>query len=400
MARFCLQRFEKNPILTPISAHEWESLAVFNPGAVYLEGRVHILYRAIGVTDTSVLGYASSSDGFHVEERLDKPVYVPREPFEGVQIPHSGFFSEETGKYVSGGGTLGGCEDPRVTFIDDRVYLTYVAFDGYNPPRVAMSSISREDFLSRRWKWKKPVLISPPGVIDKSACILPEKIGGKYVIFHRIYPNLLIDYVDDLEFDGNRFLAGEYFIPPDASSWDSRKLGAGPPPFKTKDGWLLIYHAVDDADPWNYKMGAMLIDLEREPRVIARSKQPILEPEAIYEREGLKSGVIYPCGGAIIGNELMVYYGAADQVVCVAHANVNKLLDYLIKDCSVVSIRHREASVEKLEEELSGYCSECQAMRKMLETEKILLKNGYHGLRGRCEICGKTIFHLQDIYGA
>ena len=91
------------------------------------------------------------------------------------------------------------------------------------------------------------MLISPPHIIDKNACILPEKINGKYVIFHRVFPNILIDFVDDLDFDGKtRWLAGQYEIPVRAlsSDWDSRKVGCGPPPLKTKDGWLLIYQAV------------------------------------------------------------------------------------------------------------------------------------------------------------
>ena len=73
-----LKRFEGNPILRPETTHWWESKAVFNPAAIYEGGKVHILYRAIGDTDTSVIGYASSTDGFHIDERLDKPVYVPR----------------------------------------------------------------------------------------------------------------------------------------------------------------------------------------------------------------------------------------------------------------------------------------------------------------------------------
>ena len=82
--RPALERFGGNPILSPIESHRWESKAVFNPAALYDSGRVHLLYRAIGETDVSVLGYASSADGFNFDERLDKPAYVPREPWEGV----------------------------------------------------------------------------------------------------------------------------------------------------------------------------------------------------------------------------------------------------------------------------------------------------------------------------
>ena len=86
--RLSLERFEGNPILRPDDKHRWETKAAFNPAAIYEGGKVHILYRAIGETDVSVLGYASSLDGLHINERLDKPVYIPREPFEGVNPSH------------------------------------------------------------------------------------------------------------------------------------------------------------------------------------------------------------------------------------------------------------------------------------------------------------------------
>ena len=267
--RLSLERFEGNPILRPDSKHRWETKAVFNPAAIYEGGKVHILYRAIGETDVSVLGYASSLDGLHIHERLDKPAYIPREPFEGVSPSHP-YMSETSGIYVSGGGGMGGCEDPRLTRIDERVYMTYVAYDGYSPPRVALSSIHIDDFINKKWNWKKPVLISPPHIVDKNACILPEKINGKYVIFHRVFPNILIDFVDDLDFDGKtRWLEGQFKIPTRAlsSDWDSLKVGCGPPPIKTKDGWLLIYQAVGACDESRYKVGAMLLDLKDPTKV-------------------------------------------------------------------------------------------------------------------------------------
>ena len=338
-----LDRFDGNPVLRPDTKNLWETKAVFNPAAIYEGGKVHILYRAIGETDVSVLGYASSSDGLHIEERLDKPVYIPREPFEGVS-PTQPYVSETPGIYVSGGGGMGGCEDPRLTRIDDRVYITYVAYDGHSAPRVALSSINIDDFLNKKWNWKKPVLISPPYKVDKNACILPEKINGKYVIFHRIFPNILIDFVDDLEFDGKtRWLEGQYKIPIRTlgSDWDSLKVGCGPPPIKTRDGWLLIYQAVCRRDESRYKMGAMLLDLKDPTKVLARSRNPILEPIAAYENEGWKAGVVYPCGAVVINNRLFVYYGGADMVVCVASAKLNNFVEQL-------STNHKETKPESI----------------------------------------------------
>jgi predicted GH43/DUF377 family glycosyl hydrolase len=338
-SRLVMERFDGNPILEPKPEHRWESRAVFNPGALYEAGRVHLVYRTIGDTNTSVLGYASSPDGLHFDERLEGPIYIPREPFESVRPASSPHPVTYTSSYVSGGGWMGGCEDPRLTRIDDRVFMTYVAFDGYSHPRVALSSIAYDDFLARNWRWRKPVLISPPRIINKNACILPEKVKGKYAIFHRVFPDILIDFLDDLDFDGKtKWLKGQFRIGTRADYWDSRKVGAGPPPIKTEKGWLLIYHAVGERAPDSYKIGAMLLDQTDPTRVLARSPEPILEPQARYETEGFKSNVVYPCGAVVIGERLFIYYGAADRVVCAASVDLDRLLDQLIRTGTTADI--------------------------------------------------------------
>jgi predicted GH43/DUF377 family glycosyl hydrolase len=405
-----LERFDGNPILEPKPEHWWESKATFNPGALYEAGKVHLVYRAIGDSDVSVLGYASSVDGFHIDERLHEPIYVPRESFEGAGLiypvpiyPQRTYVPiEEEDGYVSGGG-WGGCEDPRLTKIDDRVFMTYVAFDGYSPPRVALTSIHINDFLAQNWQWKKPVLISPPGVVDKNACILPEKIDSKYVIFHRIFPNILIDFVDDLDFDGTtRFLRGEFRIRPRVSYWDSRKVGAGAPPIKTKDGWLLIYHSVGERDPGRYKIGAMLLDLKDPTRVLYRSKEPILEPQVWYENEGWKSGVTYPGGAVVIGERLLVYYGGADRVTCVASAKLDKLLDHLVGTRKTVPSPTYAPSAEvgitpatpvKMKR-VRAYCVKCRAKREMKNPKAVTLKNGRQAIQGICSRCGTRMFRI------
>lgn len=315
-----LSRLPANPLLTP-STHYWESKATFNPAAIVEDGKVHLLYRAIGDNDVSVMGYAVSTNGIDFD-RFAAPAYVPREGFEGAPVHNPAPKSGWTSPYMSGGGGWGGCEDPRLTKVEDRLYLTYVAYDGGSPPRVALSSINIEDFLKKQWNWAPPVLISPPGIVDKNAVIFPEKINGKYVILHRIYPNILLDYVDSLDFDGETFLRGEHKIRPSRLGWDNRKVGAGAPPIKTKDGWLLIYHSVGESDPGRYKMGAMLLDLQDPTKVLYRTVHPILAPDDHHENSGWKSGVAYPCGAVVIGDDLYVYYGGADMVVCAATANL------------------------------------------------------------------------------
>ena len=320
-----LKKIRNNPILKPIIDHFWESKLVFNPAAVYEGGKVHLVYRAVGDSDISVFGYASSKDGVHIDQRLKEPIYVPREPFEtNSQAPRVC-----SPAYISGGG-CGGCEDPKITKVEDRFYMTYVAWNGSNFPRVALTSISVNDFLNHQWDWERPVLISPPGVVAKSCVIFPEKINDQYAIFYRIFPNIVADFVDDLNFDGKtKWLKREFVIGTRKRMWDSRKVSAGAPPIKTKEGWLLIYHAVGDEDPSRYKIGAMLLDLKNPTRILHRSKNPILEPTERYENEGHKSGIVYPSGAVAIKDRLFVYYGGADTVACVATANLSQFLDQL-----------------------------------------------------------------------
>ncbi|MBI4226244.1 hypothetical protein HY612_03985 [Candidatus Roizmanbacteria bacterium] len=333
-----LHRHNKNPIITPRPQNAWEAFTTLNPAATYIENRVHILYRAQGYDYISTVGYAVSSDGVTIDTRLDYPIYGPSEKFEKNKT------GDVNSKFISAGG-YGGCEDPRITFLDGRLYMVYVAFDGWSNPRLALTSIEISDFLNQRWNWEKPVLISPPHVIDKSGCLLPEKINEKYVFLHRVFPNILIDFVEDLNFKGeNKWLKGEYKIKVRPGKWDSRKIGAGAPPLKIKDGWLLIYYGVDEKDSSKYHIGAMLLDLKDPTQVLHRTDKPILSPSKEYENNGFKPGIAYPCGAVIIKDNLFVYYGAADSVVCVAQTNLDTFLKELKTDRSprLFSIKIKE----------------------------------------------------------
>lgn len=332
-----LTKSHLNPIIKPHDKNSWEAFTTFNPAAFYAAEKIHILYRAQGHDYVSKIGYATSIDGLTIDTRLSKPIYQPTQKFEGVTLPPG----DPNGKFASGGG-CGGVEDPRTTIIGDRVYMTYVAYNGWHAPRIALTSILLTDFLNHNFLWEKPVLISPPGVVDKSACLFPEKINGKYAIMHRVFPNILIDYVDHLNFDGQKFLNGEFIIEPRSRDWwDSRKIGAGAPPIKTNEGWLLIYQAVDDKDASEYKVGAMILDLDDPSQVLYRSQQPILLPREDYENFGFKAGVVYPCGAVVKDGTLFVYYGGADSYVCVAVANLKQF----IRDLKNTGVNHLDATM-------------------------------------------------------
>lgn len=303
--------------------------ATFNPGAIYADKRIHLLYRAIGGDDVSVLGYASSADGTTFTDRSEVPAYAPTVA-EDIDMEESLPLAIEIA-YASGGGGNGGAEDPRITLIDDRVYLTYTAFDGWGSVRIGLSSIGLDDFLKNRWdQWKHPALISPPGEIHKNWVLFPEKIGGKFAILHGITPSILIEYVDSLDFEDGTFIKSSRpsndKVPVRKGVWDSHVRGIGPPPIKTVDGWLVLYHAIDNRDPGRYKLGAMLLDLNDPTKILYRTRTPILEPDLDYENNGFKAGVIYSCGAVVKDGELYVYYGGSDSVTCVAMANLEKFL--------------------------------------------------------------------------
>jgi len=328
-----LEKASHNPIISP-SLYDWESKATFNPAAFEYNGKVHIVYRAVGEDDVSVLGYASSFDGLHIE---DRPTYFAYKRF--FEYKKDGPRAE----YLSGGGWCGGCEDPRMTLIDGIVYVIYTAFDGWGSVRLAMTSISLSDFLKKKWNWKKAVLISPPGQINKNWVLFPEKINGKFAILHSFYPNILINYFDDLnELDGKHFITSNNTRPVDKTrTWDSWFRGVGPTPIKTKEGWLILYHAMDHNNPDRYRLGAILLDLNDPTKVLYRSQNPILEPEEDYENNGHKWGVIYCCGAVVKGEDLFVYYGGADKFVCVASIKLQDLIDDLKADKTVKLIKNK-----------------------------------------------------------
>ena len=305
--KFSLKRFRKNPIITPNPKNIWEEKAVFNPGVIYDGGKFHIIYRAMSKRGQSVLGYASSKDGLNIDEKLDEPIYVPREDFE---------LKEEEG--------YSGCEDPRLVIIGDKIYMFYTAYDGYNPPSVALTTIKRVDFLNKNWVWNKPRLISPLREFNKNACIFPEKINGKYAVLHRINNSIDFHYIDNLAFIETGLSEETNWARPRRGRWDSTKIGITGSPIKTKYGWLLVYHGVSDNG--TYRLGAMLLDLNNPEKIIARTDNPIFEPVEKWEKEGQVPNVVFSCGVVLKDDILYIYYGGGDTVVGVATTSLEKLI--------------------------------------------------------------------------
>lgn len=307
-----LARAKENPIISPIKDHPWESKATFNPAAIYLNGKVHLVYRAMSEDNTSVFGYATSKDGIHINYRSPDPIYTPRESFEQKSVP----------------GGNSGCEDPRLTKIGDKIYMAYTAYDGINPPRVALTWIKETDFLNKKWNFIKSILISPPNINDKDACIFPEKVNGKYFIVHRIGDDIDSGFTSMLDLVNSKWVGGYRWIYPRKGNWDSKRVGIAAPPIKTKAGWVLFYHGISEQDNM-YRVGVILLDLKDPTKIISRSDDPIFEPEAAYEKEGIVSNVVFPCGAVLIKNKFYIYYGGGDKVIGVATIGLKQLLESL-----------------------------------------------------------------------
>jgi predicted GH43/DUF377 family glycosyl hydrolase len=294
-----MKRFNGNPILKPNLKNSWESQAVFNAAAIYGNSQVHILYRAMGDDNISRLGYATSNDGFTITERLDQPIFSPANHAE-----------------------RDGCEDPRLTIIGDQCLMAYTAFRNHDYPiifQISLTSIGLNDLLNRQWNWKDRILPFP-GVRNKDAVILPGKVDGKYVMYHRIEPSICVAYSDDLK----QWHGFKSIMEPRDKMWDSLKIGAAGTPIELNEGWLFIYHGVDHAK--NYSLGAALLDKSNPEKVLFRSEKPILTPCEGYECVGQVPNVVFSCGNVLLDDQLILYYGGADSVLCAASCDLNELL--------------------------------------------------------------------------
>lgn len=306
-----VKRYEKNPIMVPDLETKWRSKAIFNPAAIDLEGKIHILYRAMSDDNTSYIGYAATENGFDIIENSPEPAYWPRMPFENKGIPNGN----------------SGCEDPRIVQVGDKIYLFYTAYNGIDSPKVAISSIPVGDFLEKKWNnWTEPIIVSPEKEWDKDACIIPEKIRDKYFMIHRLNSSICADYMNSLDFSGERVQEYIKLMSPREGMWDSFRIGLSTPPIKTEKGWLLFYHGVNDGV---YKLGAALLDLENPEIVLARTSYHIMEPEMDYELRGQVNRVVFPCGTVQRDGVIFIYYGGADSVLCVATIKMEDVLRML-----------------------------------------------------------------------
>lgn len=306
------KRLTPGPILVPNSSSAWEAKAVFNPTSIFLGGKFHILYRAMSEDNTSVVGYLESKDGTTISYKSDKPIYKPRESFEEKRVPNGN----------------SGCEDPRLTVMGDKIYMCYTAYNGVTPPSIAITSISKKNFLAKKWLWTKSVVVTRDGVDDKDGCLHPEKVNGKFLLFHRVDNKICGDFGSTTYFTERNNFKNIPIMGPRKGMWDAQKVGISSTPIKTKYGWLMLYHGVSETSV--YRVGAVLLDLKDPTIVISRTTDYIFEPVLPYEKFGQVNDVVFPCGATLKGDIIYMYYGAGDSVIDVASIKLDDLLKSLV----------------------------------------------------------------------
>jgi predicted GH43/DUF377 family glycosyl hydrolase len=307
--RELFRRHPDNPILT---AEDWPYPvnAVFNPAAAALDGETVLLARVEDLRGISHLTVARSANGSDCWSVDAQPLLAPAADVASEQW---------------------GFEDPRVVWVDElaRWAITCTA---YGPAGPAVYLATTEDFAT----------IERYGIVrhpeDKNAALLPHRIDGRWVMLHRpktefggAHGEIVLSRSADLE----SWSAPEQVLQPrEGAWWDSLRIGIGPPPLRTEHGWLLVYHGVKDTVSGQvYRVGLALLDLDEPTRVLRRLPNWILGPLAPYERTGDVPNVVFPCGllHDAGSGEVRMYYGAADNSICLATAPLESLLAALLQ---------------------------------------------------------------------
>ncbi len=301
--RGIFERCEANPILRPQDLPV-PAAAVLNPGVTEHDGFTVLLLRVedhAGCSSIYVARSRNGVDGWCVEQ---KPLLQ---------------YGLKQWRYEQWG-----CEDPRVVYLaDERCW--YITYTAYSPMGAAVALARTRDLIAA----ERIGLIFSPN--NKDAVLFPERFNGRWAVLHRPdaggIEHIWSAYSPDLVHWGE-----PHCVIPEGGgpAWDAVKVGAGPPPVRTKDGWLLIYHGVKRyGGQFVYRAGVAMLDADTPHKLIARSRNWIFQAEMVYEFSGLVPNVVFPTGLLVRGDELWMYYGAADTCICLARAKLSDVLDTL-----------------------------------------------------------------------
>jgi predicted GH43/DUF377 family glycosyl hydrolase len=301
------QRHPDNPILT-VSDWPYRANSVFNAAAADIDGKILLLVRVEDFRGISHLTVARSKDGITNWQIDSAPTLKP----EPEQYPEE----------------LWGIEDPRITWIEEMGEWA-ICYTAYSQGGPLVSLALTGDF--KTFRRLGPVM--PPE--DKDAALFPVKFNGLWAMLHRPVPrSSMLGAHIWLSFSPNLKHWGEHHEIIQARQggwWDANKIGLCSPPLETKAGWLILYHGVrTTASGSIYRLGLALLDLENPLKVIRRTDEWIFGPKAHYEREGDVDDVVFPCGWIKKDGKVLIYYGAADSRLCLATADLDELVDFVL----------------------------------------------------------------------
>ena len=325
-------------VLEPL--YDFEAGGVLNPACIAVGDEIWMYYRAVDRENVSTIGFCRLKDGAVIERRKE-PILWPEHDYE-----------------------IKGLEDPRIVQLGQEFFLFYVGYDGKNAQIAYAKSEKLPDFekkglvlpeldyeeagklfektdLTMRYKAFEMRYRNSHGqdilMWEKDAFLFPEKIDGKYALFHRVLPGIQIVFFDSFgelskpEFWQNYLKKlDEYTILEPKYWYDDWNVGGGCPPIKTEAGWLLIYHGVEYSTSGHvYHACAALLDLENPLQVIGRLKEPLFSPVQQYEKNGVVNNVVFPTSALIDGDRLNIYYGAGDRVIAMKSLKLAELLEEL-----------------------------------------------------------------------
>ena len=339
-----ITRCPQNPIVQP-GLYPWRMSNVYNPGVIYDEGRFFMFERAASGLRPhhSAIGFLESDDGVHFRHGADRPVFTPE----------------------MAGSRYGSVQDPRVVKIDGTYFMTYAfrryawsifptglgvpesiqtAFPGFDAALDRNQTRSGIAVSKNRVQWAHLAWATPADLDDRDVILFPERIGGRFAILRRPigfvdtatqhsdeHPSIRLSFSEDLQ----TWTAPEVVARPEFK-WEDNRIGGSAPPVRTEAGWLVLYHGVENTHPPTrrvvYRLGAMLLDLDDPRKVVARCPEPIMEPEAYYEKFGLFiPNVIFPTGAVVKDERLWIYYGVCDTAIALATVPLRELVDHVLR---------------------------------------------------------------------
>ncbi|MBN1914031.1 MAG: pesticidal protein Cry7Aa [Candidatus Omnitrophica bacterium] len=326
-------------IILESSQNHFDNQAVLNPACIEKDGIIHMFYRAVSKPGMcSSIGYCQLKDN-KVIRRMSRPLLFPEYDYERM-----------------------GVEDPRIVLLEGVYYLFYTVYDGKNAlfayatsadlvnfkkqgiisARITYAEAARL-FGSSHTKLREKYFVFDAYIRDrqgddillweKDAFIFPKKFNNRFALVHRVLPGIQVIYFDDFSeltddhWRGYFQEMGDHILLEPEYGYESRNIGGGSPPIETKDGWIFIYHAVEDAKEGRiYHASCALLDLEDPQKVIGRLKEPLFSPSKEWEKIGDVNNVVFPTASLIKEGRLHIYYGAADKIIAAKSLDLEELL--------------------------------------------------------------------------